>query len=132
MNMKHKLLIKPIPKPRMTQRDKWSKRKCVTSYWEYKDLLQDILGDSQEFNNYINEIKGDGVLKNLTFCFTMPNSWSKSKKIKMLGSAHQNKPDLDNLIKAFIDCLFEQDNFIYKIDNVKKVWGDDNYIEFEV
>lgn len=41
------------------------------------------------------------------FEIPMPKSWSFSKQDRMNGSLHQtgNGPDLDNLIKAVLDCL---------------------------
>ena len=32
--------IKPVPKPRMTQRDAWDKRPCVLRYRAFKDEVR--------------------------------------------------------------------------------------------
>lgn len=53
----------------------------------------------------------------------MPKSWSARKRQGMNGSMHQSKPDIDNLIKAFLDALCEDDSYVYEI-HAKKVWSD--------
>ena len=52
----------------------------------------------------------------------MPESWSNNKKIYNLGKPHQQTPDLDNLIKAFLDALSAQDNFVHTII-AQKFWS---------
>ena len=32
--------ITPVPKPRMTRRDRWAKRPCVLRYWAFKDEVR--------------------------------------------------------------------------------------------
>lgn len=128
----YRLDIKPISKPRMTQRDKWAKRKCVVEYYEYKDILHEELESNINFKKYVNEVDKNGILKNLTFGLVVPKSLSKKQKGLYIGLPHQVKPDLDNLIKGFMDCLFEQDSFICKFNNIQKVWSKNYFIEFEV
>ena len=41
---------------------------------------------------------------------------------------HQQKPDLDNLIKALFDAVNEDDSHIWDLRGVSKVWGDDGKI----
>jgi Holliday junction resolvase RusA-like endonuclease len=128
------LYIKPLPKPRMTQKDKWlsnpnykpnnqtliNRQNKLFEYWNYKHNLKILC---QEINYQITP-----VLENITFYIQMPNSWSKKKKEKMNNTPHQNKPDLDNLLKAFKDCLCENDNFVYQYNNIKKLWNYENKI----
>jgi Holliday junction resolvase RusA-like endonuclease len=59
----------------------------------------------------------------LTFTLPMPKSWSKKKRLEMDGQPHQQKPDLDNLIKAFKDALCEDDAYVHTYRNMHKVWG---------
>lgn len=63
----------------------------------------------------------------MNFYIAMPKSWSKKKKNLMLGKPHQQKPDLDNLIKT-IDCLCDEDEFIYQINATKK-WAEYGHLE---
>ena len=62
---------------------------------------------------------GDG----LVFVMPMPESWSKKKKVMMDGKPHQQKSDLDNLLKALMDALFEDDAHIWSLSRLEKVWG---------
>jgi Holliday junction resolvase RusA-like endonuclease len=58
----------------------------------------------------------------------MPNSWSKKKKAEFNGKPHQQKPDLDNLIKAFKDALCEDDSYVHTYERMRKIWGEEDYI----
>jgi Holliday junction resolvase RusA-like endonuclease len=106
----------PVPKPRMTQRDKWLRppRKPVEDYNRFKRTLEAFsLRDKYVVTNPLS----------LIFVIQMPASWSNKKRNSMNGQPHTAKPDLDNLIKAFKDALCENDSFIHTYDQMKKVWG---------
>jgi len=62
------------------------------------------------------------------FGMPMPKSWSKKKKAVFLGKAHQQKPDIDNLLKAILDAIFKDDSGVWDIHAVK-IWADVGYIE---
>ena len=66
----------------------------------------------------------------IKFYMPMPMSWSKKKKTRMNFEPKQSMPDLSNLIKAFEDGLFKQDNAIWDY-RVSKYWynGEKGYIE---
>ncbi len=116
------LQINPVPKPRMTRADSWKKRPVVLRYWAYKDELN-LLCDSKGVE--ISDILG------VSFVIPMPKSWSKPKKLLMNGKPHQQKPDLDNLIKAVKDCLLEEDSHVWKYDPPPyKVWGEVGQVIF--
>lgn len=105
----------PVPKPRMTQRDKWQQRPSVMNYREYKDRL----------NSYVK-----GELEpslEVRFEIPMPLSWSKKKRMELDGTPHQQKPDIDNLIKGFLDALCEDDSYVYDI-KAKKYWSEQGKI----
>jgi Holliday junction resolvase RusA-like endonuclease len=100
----------------MTQRDKWLNpiRKPVVSYFNYKRTLEAFsLRDKYVVTNRLS----------LIFVIPMPSSWSKKKRLSMIGQPHTVKPDLDNLIKAFKDALCENDSHIHTYDQMSKVWG---------
>jgi Holliday junction resolvase RusA-like endonuclease len=118
--MKKTFLINPVAKPRMTRSDRWKKRPCVIKYWEYKDKLKEFL------NLYGPEI--DDVIK-VKFGVPIPKSWSKKKKQEMQEKPHQQRPDVDNLVKGVMDSLFQEDSHIHTIE-AQKVWSDVGYIEF--
>lgn len=110
--------ILPIPKPRMTQRDKWKKRPIVERYYRYKDELnrQAKIAGFKLPDKYVIE-----------FHLKIPEYWSKKRKNQLIGAPHQQKPDLDNLIKAFQDALECEDMQVYEL-KAKKLWSDTNLI----
>lgn len=113
--------IEPFPKPRMTRADKWKKRKCVMEYRAFCDELRLKLRNFKLENDY-----------NILFGVSLPPSYSKKKKIELLGKPHQVKPDLDNLIKSINDALRkdENDSRIYGF-NAKKIWSERGFIRIE-
>lgn len=48
----------------------------------------------------------------LIFQIAMPRSWSQNKKAKMRHRIHQQKPDIDNLIKAVLDACLVDDALV--------------------
>lgn len=110
--------VKPVGKPRMTQRDKWLKRPAVMRYREYADALREQ-ADKMGF-------KPTNAM-NIVFEIPMPKSWSKKKRAKMLGAPHDQKPDIDNLLKSFLDALLLDDKKVHTI-KMKKFWAKDGRI----
>lgn len=108
-------LIVPVAKPRQTRRDKWLKRPCVVRYRAYKDALT-ILAKKAGYT------LGDTV--QITFVLPMPESWPEKKRRDMAGKAHQAKPDIDNLLKAFMDALSKNDSYVHSLKDCSKVWGE--------
>ena len=95
----------------MTQRDKWAKRDCVARYWAFKDEVR-LRGVT--VNN------GDTII----FHIPMPKSWSKKKRQEHDGQYHQAKPDLDNLQKALLDAIYDDDAHIAHT-TVIKLWSNE-------
>lgn len=105
--------ITPVPKPRMTQRDKWLNppRPGVAKYRAFKD----------EVRAARVKIKESG--SDICFVMPMPASWSKIKQARMLSTAHKQRPDLSNLLKALEDALFTEDSHIWNYRGLTKIWG---------
>ncbi|MES0445055.1 MAG: RusA family crossover junction endodeoxyribonuclease, partial [Desulfobacterales bacterium] len=80
--------ITPVPKPRQTRSDKWKQRPCVMRYRAFADEAR-ALGITIEDG-------GSTVL----FSIPMPKTWSEKKKLRMDAEPHQQKPDIDNLLKS--------------------------------
>lgn len=114
--------ITPRGKPRMTQRDRWHKRPRVTQYWEFKAELQ----KATERLRFCFHDSGTSI----DFEIPMPPSWSKKKRQEMLGRPHQQKPDIDNLLKGVMDALLEDDSTVYHIGHLTKRWGNEGSITF--
>lgn len=105
-------------KPRMTQRDKWQKRKVVLRYHAFKDECK------------LRGVQVPDGGSHVTFILPMPKSWSKTKKAQMNGQPHQQKPDIDNLQKALLDAVLKDDSGIHDI-RASKVWGEQGKIIIE-
>lgn len=97
----------PVAKPRMTQKDVWSKRPCVMRYRAFKDKCRAY---------------GIGVPDScrLVFHMPMPASWSKSKRAELEGEPHCQTPDLDNLVKALLDAVLTDDAHVWRIQAEKR------------
>ncbi len=114
------LEIEPCPAPRMTRSDSWkgspgckiARRPSVQRYFDYRDAIRAAAGEIKEVPEGLD----------MLFRFTMPDSWSKKKKLAMDGKLHRQRPDIDNLVKACQDSLFDEDGAV-AIVSAKKVWG---------
>jgi len=108
------LSVTPMPKPRMTRADAWKKRPVVVKYWLWCD---EIRKECQDKGIVLTEVLS------LVFVVPMPPSWSKKKKKEKDGTKHQQRPDLDNYVKAYKDSFKSDDSFVYSYKNISKVWG---------
>lgn len=109
------LSINPIGKPRMTQRDKWKPSDATLRYRAYKDELNWLFKDEMP------------VRLNVFFNISMPKSWSEKKRAAMHGKPHQQKPDIDNLVKGLLDALCTDDAFVYEV-HAAKHWSNSGSI----
>jgi len=100
-----------MPKPRMVKSDSWKKRPIVLKYWAYKDSLQP----------YRDKINWEGLT--IQFMIETPKSWSKKKKEGMIFTPHKQTPDIDNMLKGFMDCLMDEDSSVWHIKHAAKLWG---------
>lgn len=102
--------IEPMGKPRMTRKDKWAQRDCVMRYRAFKD-----------------KVRACGLTAlpqpcRLLFTIPMPESWSRKKCAAQDGKPHMEKPDIDNLVKAVLDALYEDDAHVWSVWGEKR-WG---------
>lgn len=99
----------------MTRRDKWAKRACVLRYFAFRD-----------------EVLAHGVIipdrVRIIFHMPMPDSWSKKKRASMEGAPHKARPDIDNLCKALLDAVFDDDSHVWDV-HASKLWSVDGAIE---
>ena len=109
----------PLGKPRMTRQDKWKQRPRVMRYREWCNRLRP---------NLPPDIKPEFVV-DLSWIayFEPPKSWSKKKRVAIIGQLHRSKPDRDNIDKAILDCLFKSDSAIAN-GTLRKVWGTESKI----
>jgi Holliday junction resolvase RusA-like endonuclease len=104
------LPITPMGAPRQTRADKWKERPVVLRYRAYKDWL------NAELPNYVLP----SVLK-IEFHLPLSQSWSVKKKAAHYGQYHQQKPDIDNLVKGFMDAFHTDDAHVAVI-HAGKYW----------
>lgn len=102
--------ITPVPKPRMTNRDKWMKRPAVLQYRAFKDECR------------LHRVKLPEGSYHVIFVMPMPKTWSEKKRHAMHGQPHTQRPDKDNLEKALLDALHADDSMIWD-GRATKVWG---------
>lgn len=129
--------IKPIPAPRTTGRmsflltkpvDQWPKKmqakaKILHRYVDYKDNIR-----QKALMFGLNDLPS--IIETLEFHFEMPKRWSERKKKGMVHTLHKNRPDLDNLLKAFQDALCTEDSHIAYIKNgLGKFWNHESFIK---
>ena len=63
----------------------------------------------------------------IKFVMPFPVSYTDKKKDTLRGKPHTQKPDLDNLVKGFMDCFGTDDSGVHAI-TMLKVWGDEGKI----
>lgn len=107
--------LTPVPKPRQTRSDKWKQRPSVISYRNFADQVRDLSVDLPEGGSHI------------VFVIPMARSWSKKKRAEMDGQPHQQRPDLDNLIKALADAVHSEDSHLWDY-RASKIWGEQGEI----
>ncbi len=112
--------ITPYPKPRMTRADKWKKRDCVLRYRAFRDECR-LRGVNLPLSG-----------ASIEFVLPMPKSWSKKKRERMNGQSHQQKPDLDNLLKSLSDAVYHDDSRIWNYSGLRKIWGETGQINITV
>lgn len=108
--------ITPVPKPRMTQRDKWKQRPAVLRYQAFCDEVR------------MRKVRLPESGLEVSFILPMPKSWSKKKREEMNGVPHKQKPDLDNCLKSLMDAVYGEDCGVWEI-TARKLWGDIGLIE---
>lgn len=106
--------ITPVAKPRMTQADKWKLRPACAKYWAFKDECRQM-GVQVPDGSCIH------------FVIPFPKSWGPKRREQMLMQRHRQRPDIDNLVKALLDAVHEEDCIISEIHAIK-VWGETGQI----
>ena len=103
--------IVPVPKPRMTRSDRWKTRPSTARYWAFKEEVR------------LKRVKVPEKGAHITFVMPVPKSWAKRKKAEYLGKPHQQKPDVDNLVKALLDAIYDDDAHVWDV-RATKIWGE--------
>jgi Holliday junction resolvase RusA-like endonuclease len=103
--------IEPCPAPRQVQSDRWKRgrdvRPAVGRYRAFRDEVR--------LRRVWQPTSGDLVV------FLMPIPKSKPPELYS-GHPHQATPDIDNLVKALLDALYEDDSPVWTL-TAAKVWS---------
>lgn len=109
----------PIAKPRMTQQDKWLKRKAVVAYWEWAAKAR-----SQAVEALVFDEVAPAMVVVIRAYFGFPPSYSGKKCVRLGGKPHIIRPDSDNIGKAVLDSIWpKDDSAVYDLRIVKR-WDD--------
>lgn len=116
--------IVPIGKPRMTQSDKWKTNPNHPNPLQRKrEVVHKYHLTQNEIRKQANEIGFTlGQTLEAVFFIPMPESWSQSKKDKLVGMPCKEKPDIDNIIKFLLDTFSKEDKSVWKT-NCEKRWA---------
>ncbi len=112
----------PMGAVRMSQSDKWKtnpkhtdpnkrQRQVVTEYFDFKTKIK---AQAEEMKFLLPEVL------DIVFLIPMPFTWSEKKKVKHNKTKVMKRPDLDNLVKAFMDALSVEDGYVWKITAEKR------------
>lgn len=102
------------PRPRFRNAGRFVQTYMPTSYTKHKAYIQEQMP----------KLLTDKNLKvSLYFYFEPPKSWSKKRKLIVIGTYKRTKPDVDNLIKTVLDAankhVWQDDNQVVHIDSYK-------------
>lgn len=98
--------IPPVPAPRQNVRSRFNpqKRKMIERYHAFRDLVRVLKVD---------------IPDSCCLRFEMPVPKSGRHRV---GFPHQQRPDLDNLVKGLLDAVFSEDAQVHRI-LAEKVWA---------
>lgn len=111
--IKNTFNITPLAAPRMTGADKWQGRKCVVKYFNFRNKLN-LLALQQNYKLTCT--------LSIIFSIPYPESWSEKKKKENYLMPVTVKPDIDNLIKSFMDSLSSADQNVWSV-TAKKIYA---------
>ncbi len=116
------LHIAPKPAPRMNYR---FKNERAVAYLAWKKVVRELA---------LKEGLAPGmkpVKVRVVFYMEIPTSWNRAKKTELQMQLYQGTPDLDNLLKGFLDACFDEDKSIARVIAEKR-WAAVGGIEFKV
>ena len=127
-----RIRVDPMGKPTMSSSDRWAKRPVVVSYFEQRAAINQYMSMVGVFSGYTRAEKLKPGSYFVVFKMPFPASYSKKKRAELLGSPHTLKPDLDNLLKAFNDAVYQNreggDAHVW-CDLSAKIWAEEGAIE---
>lgn len=109
----------PVAYPRMTNRDKFKPARRVVSYRGWADILRFAATGSP-----LRKVGARVVGLAAEFVMPLPRSRTDAWSVLHRGQAHEQAPDLSNLIKGLEDALLANDATVsaYLAPTLKR-WG---------
>ena len=111
--------VEPMGAVRQSRRDAFDPSPAASRYYVFCDELR----TKARLAGY-----EPGEVIDIVFYLPMPASWSQRKRREMDGMPHRQKPDTDNLLKAFADALLSEDCHVWDMRG-RKFWAVDGAIE---
>lgn len=115
----------PLKRPRFSKHHTYDSQREIKEaiYWIIKSQTDEILPPTGPIN-----IK-------MTFFMGIPRSLSKKKKLELQGQPHIKRPDIDNLVKFYLDvcnnAAYKDDAQVYKII-ATKIYDENPQTEIEI
>lgn len=120
-NPKHSFQITPKPALRVTHKTIFAQSKKAKAARAYAAYKKELAWQAKKMGYTLPE---NGILV-VKFIMPVPIAGGEVR----IGKAHTQKPDIDNLVKAFMDGIaIGSDEFIHTI-HACKVWGEFGGIE---
>lgn len=113
--------VVPMGAVRQTRRSHTKPSDALLRYWAFRDELR----TKAALAGY-----EPGEIIDIVFYLPMPRSWSQRKRRQMHGQPHRQKPDTDNLLKAFADALLAEDCHVWDMRG-RKFWATEGAIQIE-
>lgn len=115
----------PMGAVRQSSSDGWKQRPVVMRYRAYKDEIrkQILLKAGAEGAEELSKC----TMFTLSFYLPFPKSYNKKKKMLLEKTGHNEKPDIDNLIKAIFDTICKDDKHIKHV-TASKYWQSRNSV----
>lgn len=115
--------IEPMGAVRTTTKQKFVD-KSYQAYSKYKDSLLWLWKKACLDNGILIPNLYTGIVS-IEFGIEIPSAKYKER----IGNPHEQKPDLDNLLKGFLDALVPDDQKVSRMGPMQKVWAEKGYIK---
>lgn len=106
--------ILPISAPRQVAKDAWDPSPHVQRYRAFRDEVR------------LRKVTIPTPYHHVIFVLPMPKSWGRRERFDKYATAHQQRPDRDNLEKALLDSIFGEDKSIWD-GRTTKLWGEKGF-----
>lgn len=108
-------------------------RPRVTRNGQHTYMSSDYVAQRDALRLLFGTVEVEGLIElSVTAIRSMPASWSKKHRFETAGKYCAAKPDLDNIVGAVMDSLFEEDNRVVQFGYCRKTWGFENELRITI